>query len=220
MKKIITLFAFIIVTSLSAQNLQLHYDFDREHFTTTFELFKVDKLGNTYMFVDFDFDGEDGISQAYLEVARVIQTKKMPIGLHLEFNGGLGNFSSDEEGGLDGYTLNNAFLIGANYGKGNAVWGFSSYVAYKAFQNAGKANYQVTGVWYWNLIKDKLTFSGFADVWSEYGLSDKTIFLSEPQLWYHLNKSFSLGGEIELSNNFAGVNSFQAHPTVAVKWNI
>lgn len=218
MKKITTLFAFIIVTSLSAQNLQLHYDFVREHFTTTFELFKVDKLGNTYMFTDLDFDGKDGISQAYVEVARVLKTEKMPVGLHVEFNGGLGTFEG--EGGLDGYTLNNAWLVGANYGKSNAVWGFSTYAAYKGFQNAGKANYQVTGVWYWNIIKEKLTFSGFADVWSEYGLTERTIFLSEPQIWYHLNKSFSLGGEVEISNNFAGIEDFKVRPTVAIKWNI
>lgn len=218
MKRIITLVCFFVVFSLSAQNFQLHYDFEREHPTLTFEMFKPDKLGNTFTFVDFDFNGKDGISQAYLELARVIKTEKMPVGVHVEFNGGLGTF--DGEGGLDGYTLNNAFIFGANYGKSNAVWGFSTYAGYKLFQNADKANYQITGTWYWNIIADKLTFMGFADLWSENGLSEKTIFLTEPQFWYHLNKSFSLGGEIEISNNFAGFDDFQVRPTVAIKWNI
>lgn len=218
MKKIITLFTFFTVLTVSAQNLQVHYDFEREHITTTFELFKVDKLGNTFMFVDFDFNAEDGINQAYVEIARVLKTEKMPVGLHVEFNGGLGNF--DGGSGLNGYTLNNAWILGANYGKSNAVWGFSTYAGYKAFKNAGKGNYQVTGTWYWNIIKEKLTFSGFADVWSENGLSEKTVFLTEPQFWFHLNKSFSLGGEIEMSNNFAGFNEFKVRPTLGVKWNI
>ena len=218
MKKIITLVAFFGTFALSAQNFQLHYDFEREHPTLTFEMFKPDKYGNTFTFIDFDFDGKDGISQAYFELARVLKTEKMPIGLHVEFNGGLGTFGG--EGGLDGYTINNAWIFGANYGKSNAVWGFSTYAGYKAFQGAGKANYQITGTWYWNLITDKLSFSGFADLWSENGLSDKTVFLTEPQLWYHLNKSFSLGGEVEVSNNFAGYNDFKVRPTVAIKWNI
>jgi len=98
--------------------------------------------------------------------------------------------------------------------------GFSTYVGYKAIKNAGEANYQITGTWYVNLIENKLTFSGFADLWSENGLTDKTVFLSEPQLWFHLNKSFSVGGEVELSNNFAYVYGFKVRPTLAIKWNI
>jgi hypothetical protein len=65
-----------------------------------------------------------------------------------------------------------------------------------------------------------MTFNGFADVWSEYGLGGKTVFLTEPQLWYNINKSFSAGGEVEISNNFAGSNDFEVRPTIAIKWNI
>ncbi len=220
MKKISTLFAFFTIVTLSAQNFQGHYDFDREHFTLTFEMFKPDKYGNTYTFTDLDFNGKNGISQAYFELARVLKTEKMPVGLHVEFNGGLGNGDFDGDGGLDGYTLNNAWIFGANYGMSNAVWGFSTYAGYKVFKGTSKGNYQVTGTWYWNIIQEKLTFIGFADLWSENGLSEKTIFLTEPQLWYHLNKTFSVGGEVEVSNNFAGYNGFKARPTLGVKWNI
>jgi len=220
MKKIITMVVFLAAFNLSAQNFQFHYDFVREHPTLTFEMFKPDKYGNTFTFVDFDFNADAGISQAYFELARVLKTEKMPVGLHVEFNGGLGNGDFDGDGGLDGYTLNNAWIFGANYSKSNAVWGFSAYAGYKAFKDAGKANYQVTGTWYWNIIANRLTFIGFADLWSENGLSEKTIFLTEPQFWFHLNKSFSLGGEVEISNNFAGYNDFKVRPTVAIKWNI
>lgn len=218
MKNLITIFAFFAAFTLSAQNFQGHYDFEREHVTLTFEMFKPDKYGNTFTFTDFDFNADSGISQVYFELARVLKTEKMPVGLHVEFNGGLGTFNMDEN--LGGYTLNNAWIFGVNYGKSNAVWGFSTYAGYKAFKDAGKGNYQVTGTWYWNILKDKLTFSGFADLWSENGLSEKTVFLTEPQLWYHLNKSFSVGGEVEFSNNFAGFNEFKTRPTLAIKWNI
>ncbi|MBK5208790.1 MAG: DUF5020 family protein [Flavobacteriaceae bacterium] len=218
MKKIITIITFFIAITVSAQNFQLHRDFERGHYTTTFELFKVDKYGNTYTFVDFDYNASSGISGGYYEIARVLKTEKMPVGLHVEYNGGLGTFGP--ESSLGGYTINEAWIFGANYAKGNAKWGFSTYAGYKAFTNAGEANYQITGTWYVNLIENKLTFSGFADLWSENGLSDKTVFLSEPQLWYHLNKTFSVGGEVEFSNNFAYEFEFKVRPTLAIKWNI
>ncbi|HCE55755.1 MAG: hypothetical protein APF83_00580 [Lutibacter sp. BRH_c52] len=218
MKKIITIITFFIAVTVSAQNFQLHRDFERGHFTTTFELFKPDKYGNTFTFIDFDYNASSGISGSYYEIARVLKTEKMPVGLHVEYNGGLGTFKTPT--GMGGFTINDAWIFGANYAKGNAKMGFSTYAGYKAIKNAGEANYQITGTWYVNLIENKLTFSGFADLWSENGLTDKTVFLSEPQLWFHLNKSFSVGGEVELSNNFAYVYEFKVRPTLAIKWNI
>ena len=47
--------------------------------------------------------------------------------------------------------------------------GFSTYAGYKAFTGAGEGNFQITGTWYWNLVPEKLTFSGFADYWTEKG---------------------------------------------------
>lgn len=218
MKKIITIITFFIAITVSAQNFQLHRDFERGHFTTTFELFKADKYGNTFTFIDFDYNASSGISGGYYEIARVLKTEKMPVGLHVEYNGGLGTFKTQE--GMGGFTINDAWIFGANYSKGNAKMGFSTYAGYKSFKNADEANYQITGTWYVNLIENKLTFSGFADLWSENGLTDKTVFLSEPQLWFHLNKSFSVGGEVELSNNFAYEYEFKVRPTLAIKWNI
>ncbi|MBL4746482.1 MAG: DUF5020 family protein [Flavobacteriaceae bacterium] len=217
MRKISTLIAFIATIAVSAQNLQLHYDLEREHITTTFEMFKMDKYGNTFTFIDLDYNTGAGISGAYFEIARVLKTEKMPVGLHIEYNGGLGTFGSGPAQG--GYTINEAWILGANFSKGNAKWGFSTYAGYKAFTGiGGEGNYQVTGTWYYNFAKN-FTFSGFADVWSENGLTEKTVFLSEPQLWYHLNKTFSVGGEVEISNNFAYVFEFKVRPTLGVKWN-
>ncbi len=218
MKNKLLLFVLIFSVSMSAQNLQLHRDFDREHFTSTFELFKMDKYGNTFTFVDFDYNADSGISQGYFEIARVIKTDKMPVGLHIEYNGGLGTYGPN--GNQGGYTINDAWIFGANISKGTAKWGYSAYAGYKAFKDADSGNFQLTGTWYVNLIENKLTFSGFADVWTENGMSERTVFLSEPQLWYHLNNSFSVGGEIEFSKNFAGSSEFKARPTLGIKWNI
>lgn len=212
MKKLITLFTILVTVTVTAQNFQLHRDLERGHFTTTFEMFKPDKYGNTFTFIDFDYNASVGTSFAYYEIARVLKTEKMPVGAHIEYNGGHGN----------AFSLNEAWIFGANYGKGNAKWGFSTYAGYKAFTGAGKGNFQVTATWYWNIIADKLTCSGFADYWTQKGLFfDGNVFLAEPQLWYHLNKSFSIGGELEISSNFGVANdAIKGRPTLAIKWNL
>ena len=216
MKKLITLLTILVTASVTAQNFQLHRDLERGHFTTTFEMFKPDTYGNTFTFVDFDYNTTAGTSFAYYEIARVLKTEKMPVGAHIEYNGGHGNT----------FSLNEAWIFGANYGKGNAKWGFSTYAGYKAFTGVEKGNFQVTATWYWNIIADKLTCSGFADYWTENGEfgifhEDRNVFLAEPQLWFHLNKTFSVGGELEISSNF-GVNdnAIKGRPTLAIKWNI
>ncbi len=213
MKKLLTIFALLSAFAVNAQNFQLHRDLERGHYTSTFEMFKMDKWGNTFTFIDFDYDSKNGINQGYFEIARVLKTEKMPIGLHVEYNGGVGNNNNF------GYSINDAWILGANYSKGTAKWGFSTYAGYKAIKNAGKANFQVTGTWYVNLLDGKMTFSGFADLWTEKGLNERTIFLTEPQLWYNVNKNFSFGGEVEVSNNFANIEKFKIRPTLAVKWN-
>jgi len=43
--------------------------------------------------------------------------------------------------------------------------------------------------------------------------------LSEPQLWYNFARKFSVGLEIELSNNFVGAE-FAVNPTIALKWTL
>ena len=216
MKKLLTIFAILSAFAVNAQNLQLHRDFERGHYTTTFEMFKVDKWGNTFTFVDFDFNGGN-MSQSYYEIARVLKTEKMPIGLHIEYNGGTSNK----------FSFANAWIFGLNYSKGGAKSGFSTYAGYKAIKGANKGNFQVTGTWYVNMFDNKLTFSGFADLWSEngddkaiasYTVADELIFITEPQIWYNVNERFSFGGEVEISNNFAG-DDFEVRPTLALKWN-
>lgn len=107
MKRIIFLMLFVGATlSLSAQNLQLHYDLGRSLYneldetadndgraplTTTFEMFRPDKMGSTYLFVDMDYD--DGVSGAYWELSREFcfwqKSKWNWLSLHVEYNGGM-----------------------------------------------------------------------------------------------------------------------------------
>ena len=76
-----------------------------------------------------------------------------------------------------------------------------------------------------------LRFSGFADIWGENvvnfmeggATAGKFVFLSEPQLWYNIGGLFgcpnlNIGGEVELSYNFAGYSGFHVRPCIGTKW--
>jgi hypothetical protein len=119
------IFALMLLVAMSAQaqtNLQFHYDFgkNRNYVTTTLELFKPDKWGNTFFFVDFDYNmGEKNHpSSAYMEIARCLKFWNGPLSLHVEYNGGLGTFNA--AGTELAFPINNAYLIGLDYGLNNA----------------------------------------------------------------------------------------------------
>ena len=56
------------VISATAQNVQLHFDLVRNATTTTVEMFRPDKGGSTFFFVDMDYTPK--VSGAYWEIAR------------------------------------------------------------------------------------------------------------------------------------------------------
>jgi hypothetical protein len=229
MKKILLFFTLCaFIAGVSAQNIQTHYDFgkDRKYVTTTVEMFKPDKLGNTFFFIDFDYGvpGQEFMSNAYFEIARVMTIKKSRIGIHGEYNGGFGKIPV--EGVNEFFSVNNAWLGGLDYSVNAKDFskGFSLKLLYKEIQKK-QSSFQLTGVWYVNFAKGKMSFTGFADFWkedSDFNFDGKTdatyTFLSEPQLWYNINSHFSAGSELELSNNFAGHEGFMANPTLGVKW--
>lgn len=75
MKKLLLLLSGLLLSSgVLAQNIQVHYDFgkDRKYVTTTLEMFKPDKWGSTFFFVDYDYNVGDvkGVSTTYMEIAR------------------------------------------------------------------------------------------------------------------------------------------------------
>ncbi|MFA9392611.1 MAG: DUF5020 family protein [Prolixibacteraceae bacterium] len=231
MKKF-TLIAFLLVATLAvkSQNLQLHYDFrsDRNYLTTTMEKFAPDAYGSTFFFIDFNHSAA-GPTEAYWEIARELKKWDGPLSVHVEYNGGLNRVIP--------LAINNAYLLGGTYSWNAPDFskGYSVSLMYKNIQANAQGNptnphnVQLTGVWYLNMLKGKLSFTGFADLWTEkHTVSNDGfvanfqdvgfVFLSEPQLWYNLNKSFSVGSEVELSYNFAGMAGFKVYPTLGAKW--
>lgn len=235
-KKLLLVIMAIVCQFATAQNIQFHYDLrnslnkniptSRNYLTTTIEMFKPDKWGSTFFFVDMDYNQAKGnIGTAYWEIARDFKIGKCPIMPHIEYNGGAVRSK------FNGFPIENAYLLGASYpfSCGNA--NFSTYLAYKynAFTKTSN-DVQWTGTWGVPLFNNKMTLSGFIDVWTENkdrsGVESgkKVILLTEPQVWYNVNSKLSVGSEIEISNNFytkaAGYdNKLYVFPTIAAKWN-
>lgn len=92
MKKLILFVFFCCTFAMSAMaqlNLQLHYDLGRALYnsldgrpwvTTTVEMFKADKWGSTYFFVDMDYT-DKGVDCAYWEISRDLKFWKAPLRL-------------------------------------------------------------------------------------------------------------------------------------------
>ncbi len=232
----ILLFLILMLTSQVAisQNIQLHYDFRHalskhiqttNYFTSTIEMFKPDKWGSTFFFVDMDYNQSRGnIGTAYWEIARDFKIGKLPVMPHIEYNGGAGN----SEG--FGFSIANAYLLGLSYSFNCGKANFNTYLVYKYNAFAKVSNdVQWTGTWGIPLFNNKMTLSGFLDVWTENkdrtGVESgkKLIVLTEPQVWYNVNSHVSFGSEIEISNNFYTTpvydNRLYVFPTIAGKWN-
>ena len=226
MKKVLLAVAFFaMVLAANAQNVQLHYDFGegRKMLTSTVEMFRPDKYGSTFFFIDMDYgaDGtgiDNGISLAYWEIARAFkwnETQKfMP---RVEYNGGTMKLAPEDAPWIP---IENCWLAGLERTWASADFSkiFTLQANYKYIKDKEDASFQITGVWVIQMLENKLTFTGFADFWKEemfWGTDFR--FLTEPQLWYNTCNNFAIGTEVELSNNFVG-DEFAVKPTIAVKW--
>ena len=95
----IFLYTLMVMSAITiqAQNVQFHYDLGhslyhdlstRPKTTTTVEMFKADRWGSNYLFIDIDYFG-DGVAGAYWEISREINlTRNKRWAFHLEYNGG------------------------------------------------------------------------------------------------------------------------------------
>ena len=242
-KTILTLVAaatLLFGQAAKAQNLQIFYDFgkDRQYITTTFEMFKADKFGDTFWFIDHNYatsaQRQNGVASAvngtYFEIERGLNfwqdTKLKDLSAHIEYDGtswGAGTFcfgakyffhSKDYRNMLTLYLMYDLHLCKSIEKadvpvKFSAVWSMGDLFGLKG-----------------------LTFKGFMDFWGNTcdwtDADDKYIgttqfsFLTEPQLWMNLGRLFDnhldLGCEIELSYNFAGNKGFMCNPCAGLRW--
>ena len=232
MKKIFCLALMAVAAmGVSAQNIQLHYDFGRNIYpdqedgrqkvTVTLEQFKADQWGSWYYFVDVDMTNKF-TEGAYTEISREFNIGKKGFAAHVEYDGGLSKSGSFQQ----------AALLGGAYNGHNADFSktWSVQLMYKRFfksydYSSAYNSVQLTGVWGLNFANKKCTFSGFVDFWRGENANGngQLVILSEPQFWYNITDHFSVGSEVEISNNFIyntyDDKSFFVNPTLAVKWN-
>ena len=234
-KPIIVAAVAALAFSLGAKaqtNVQTFYDFgkDRQYVTTTFEMFKADKFGDTFFFIDHYYTQKDqrpdvasAINGSYFEIER---------GLNFWQDSDLKDLSGHVE--YDGTTWGQGtWCFGAKYFLHSQDFSnmLTLYAMYETFQGFGKTEIPLkfTAVWSMaNLFGVKgLTFKGFADFWGNYcnwGKDDTTdwTFLTEPQLWMNLGSIFDghldIGGEVEISCNFAGHKGFMVNPCAGLRW--
>ena len=232
MKKIFCLALMAVAAmGVSAQNIQVHYDFGRNIYpdqedgrqkvTVTLEQFKADQWGSWYYLVDVDMTNKF-TEGAYTEISREFNIGKKGFAAHVEYDGGLNKSGSFQQ----------AALLGGAYNGHNADFSktWSVQLMYKRFfksyeYSSAYNSVQLTGVWGLNFANKKCTFSGFVDFWRGENADGKgqLVILSEPQFWYNVTDHSSVGGEVEVSNNFIyntyDDKSFFVNPTLAVKWN-
>jgi hypothetical protein len=218
-------------------NFQTFYDFGRKHFTTTLEGFHQDNWGNTFFFIDYDYNNRDGNkvispNNTYFEIARCLNfwgdSALAPLSLQVEYNGGFGtwgNLNGAPGADYGAFPVNSAFLFGVDWflHSGDFNNTLNLKLLYKHFVGLpSKIPLQFTAVWG---LQDLfglggLRFSGFVDFWCEH---DNLVVLSEPQLWFQVFDHFNIGGEVELSYNFAGLEAttgkkFNVMPCIGTKW--
>ena len=98
MRKHLLICSLLVTMVMSAQNVQLHYDLGhslsdrltaRPSVTTTAELYKPDRWGNTFFFIDLDYF-HDGVAGTYWEIAREFNvTSDKRWAAHVEYDGGM-----------------------------------------------------------------------------------------------------------------------------------
>lgn len=229
------------VTMSAQTNIQMFYDFgkDRGHLTTTIEGFYQDNWGSTFFFVDHDFNSRDKDERVYapngtyMEISRSLNFWKesvlSPLSLHVEYNGGVYN----------GYTVNNAFLFGADWFFHSADFKNTLTLSamYKTINYAGGLRLdgksrstavplQFTLVWGMQDLfgVPGLRFSGFADFWGE----DHSVYpYSADASGY---RDFTKGEDVQFVfisepqiwynvGRFVGVDNLNLGSEIELSWN-
>jgi hypothetical protein len=237
MKTKIVFSFFLFPLFVSAQNIQLHYDFGkpergpaRDYFVSTFEFFRPDSLGYTFMFADFEFDSKspsNGVSSGYFEISREFyipwfrnsKTFK-ELGFHIEYNGGSAIYAPDTV--TYGLNLAKSWLTGFGYPIYIGKFALNTMLLYKYVPDASSPDFQLTFAWFHMLFRNRVTLSGFIDLWTaDNKLDEKDIVVyAEPQIWFNFYRKFSVGSEFKISKNFfPGSERVEVFPTLGLKYS-
>ena len=158
--------------------------------------------------------GNKSISLGYFEIARYIA---------IPGAGGLSATIQYNDGTAPWGPLGHIVLAGASYPIDLGFVTLSTDLLFRKDYLSDGSGFQLTTVWFKPFFDGKLVFKGFLDFWSgDYWYTDgnEMVLLTEPQLWYNIDKHLAVGGEVEISNNFLPLtDGIQVKPTLALKWN-
>lgn len=229
---------------MSAQNIQVHYDFGRHVYpvvqdgrpaiTATVEQKGADKYGDTFYFVDMNFQSA-GAVQANWKFLRNIRLWKAPISWHVRYDGGLKflRANTPDPSGTPAVILKDAFFTGATYHyfSPDRRLMLNLIGAYKYIKGHSQPhNWEGTLVWNYTPGQGLFNATGFATLWQErdkrLGWDTQYKFMSQPQFWINLNRikgispdfRLSLGSEIRISKN-VDAPQWLVVPTLALRWS-
>lgn len=224
------------------QNLQLHYNprhtIDSKHYsrnfaTLYFEYFKAQDSGKSFikpgsflLKMQADFLGQkSNMGKLYMQVSQSFRFWEPKIFLNLQYNGGLGITEPKQYS----YYIINTWSVGVSYPFKWRNTYFRSVLNYK-YIPYDKPSHDVLYTLYWwkGLWNYKAELAGDFSVWTENknhgdeftkNLSGKRFFFfAEPQFWYKINKTLSLGVKVEMNYHVLTIdNLFQPYPTIAVR---
>ncbi|HEY4323646.1 MAG TPA: DUF5020 family protein [Mucilaginibacter sp.] len=242
MKYLVLSILLIFSGQLFSQNLQLHYDLrhsidpahnSRNFPTVYFEYFKAQndtssfiKPGAFFIKMETDLQGDgDNIGKAFMQASQTFRFWKPKIYISVQYSGGLGVTEPRQYS----YYINNALSIGPSYlfrWKG-AYFSTSIYYTYNMLKKPSN-DFLYTLYWgkgFWNY---KMEFSGDVELYTlnknrgddfTKNMHGKTVsFFGEPQVWFRIQKGFSLGSKVILYYHVITTeNLFEAYPTIAAR---
>jgi len=227
---------------LFSQSLQLHYDLrhsiDPKHNTQNFptlyfEYFKqMDsttsfiKPGSFLIKIESDMQGtNDNVGKAFIQASQTFRLWQPKIFIGVQYSGGLGVTDPAQYS----YYINNCFSIGPSYPfQWNGAY-FNAQIFYN-YNLLKKPSNDVMLSFYWGkgFWNYKVEFAGDFELYTlnrNHGddltknLHGKMVsFFGEPQVWFKIKGSFSMGSKVILYYHVITTeNLFEAYPTIAAR---
>jgi hypothetical protein len=241
-KLVVTAILLASAMPARAQTLQVHYDLrhtiapatnPKNYPTLYFEYFKIPDTGwlfvkpGSFLFkMQADLAGDKAnIGKFYMQVSQQVRFWRPKIFISLQYSGGFGITEPKQYS----YYIVNTYTAGLSvpFKLGNAY--LSTSLSYKYVPYAKpSADPTYSLYFYKGLFNYRAEFSGDFSIWTEnrdYGDSSTEVltgkrfyFFAEPQLWYNLNKSVSVGSKINMYYHInTPTNVLNIYPTAALR---
>ena len=227
-----------LTISVSAQNLQLHYDFRhsldpvknaRNYPSLSLEIFKpIDTMGTGSFLgkIQADLNGKGGnTGQVFLQLSQSLRFWKPGIYLYVHFSGGLGVTP-----GSFGYYIANSYGVGVSYPfqwKGaflaaNLSFRYNAFVRpsydpqFTFYFGRGISHYRFFTAGSFVFWTENRDHGGNGNGWVK---GKKMAFFGDPQIWLNVDKGFSVGTRINVFyHTLTDINQLQSYPTFGLKY--